>query len=176
MFLLYCFAALPRREVKRKHLGDNAANFTVNLQFVLFIVCVRTNVIRFNSEGINTKKYIQKAEIRGKVNYSTDQDQNASHTVKLGIYDKTTGVLISKEVLLGRDPTWKVFMVRSAVVRWLRSPHTIARVRVEVLPDSDAQKRVPKVLMHGGRSGPFLVVYTDTRLLQGVEDNPFIRE
>ena len=127
-------------------------------------------------EGINTKEYIQKAEIRAKVEYSTDQNRNASLPVKLGIYDKTTGVLISTEVLLGRDPTWKVFMVRSAVARWLRSPHTIPGVRIEVLADSDTQKPVPKVLMHSGRSGPFLVVYTDTRLLHGVEDNPFMRE
>ena len=127
-------------------------------------------------KGINTKEYIQKAEIRAKVEYSTDQDQNASYPVKLGLYDKTTGVLISTAVLLGRHPTWKVFMVRSAVVRWLRSPHTSHGVRIEVLADSATQKRVPKVLMHGGRSGPFLVVYTDARLLKGVEDSPFIRE
>ena len=167
VFILSCFAALPRREVKRKHLRNNAANFTVNLQFVLFIVCVRTNVIRFNSEGINIKEYIQKAEIRGKVNYSTDQDQNTSHPVKLGIYDKTTGVLISKEVLLGRDPTWKVFMVRSAAVRWLRFPLTISGARVEVLADSDAQKHVPILLMHGGRSEQFLVVCTRYKAIAG---------
>ena len=52
-------------------------------------------------EGINTKEYIQKAEIRAKVEYSTDQDRNASLPVKLGIYDKTTGVLISTGILLG---------------------------------------------------------------------------
>jgi len=140
-------------------------------------VCVKTNVIRFNMKGINAKEYIQKAEIRAKVEYSTDQDQNASHPVKLGLYDKTAGVLISKAVLHGRDPTWTVFMVPSAdVARWLRSPHTIPEVRVEVLADSDKQKPVPKVLMHGGSSGPFLVVYTDARRLHGVEDSPFIRD
>ena len=147
------------------------------MRFVLLAVCVKTNVIRLNMKGINTKEYIQKAEIRAKVEYSTDQDQNASHPVKLGLYDKTAGVLISTAVLLGRDPTWTVFMVRSAVVRWLnRSQHTIHEVRVEVLGDSDAQKPVPKVLMHGGKSGPFLVVYTDAKLLRSVEDSPFTRE
>lgn len=157
-------------------------NFVINslmpiCTLFFFIVCVKTNVIRFNMKGINTKEYIQKAEIRAKVEYSTDQDHNASHPVKLGLYDKTTGGLISTAVLLGRDPTWKVFMVRSAVVRWLnRSQHTIPEVRVEVMAESDTQKPVPKVLMHGGRSGPFLVVYTDARLLRGVEDSPFIRE
>ena len=127
-------------------------------------------------KGINTKEYIQKAEIRVKVEYSTDQHHNASHSVKLGLYDKITGVLISQAVLRGRDPTWKVFMVRSAVVRWLRSAHTIHGVQVGVLADSETQKPAPKVLMHGGQSGPFLVVYTDGRLLRGVEDSPFIRE
>lgn len=127
-------------------------------------------------KGINTKEYIQMAEIRAKVVCSSDQDQNVSHPVKLGLYDKMTGELISQAILCGTDPTWKVFMVRSAAVRWLRSPYTIHGVQVEVMADTKAQKTVPKVLMHGGRSGPFLVVYTDGRLLHGVDDSPFIRE
>lgn len=127
-------------------------------------------------KGINAKEYVQKAEIRAKVEYSNDQDHNASHPVKLGLYDKITGVLISQAVLRETHPTWKIFRVRSAVVRWLRSPHSIHGVRVEVVADSETQKPAPKVFMHGGKSGPFLVVYTDGRLLHGVEDSPFIRE
>ena len=145
--------------------------------FALFVVVdVKTNATRFNIKGINPKEYIQKAEIRIKVVHSVGQDQNASYPVNLGLYDKMTGKLVSQAVLLGTEPTWKVFMVRSAVVRWLRSPHTNHGVQVKVMSDTVEQKAVPKVLMYGGSSGPFMVVYTDGRRLQDVEGGAFLRE
>ncbi|KAL9963315.1 hypothetical protein ACROYT_G032507 [Oculina patagonica] len=139
-------------------------------------VDVKTNVIRFNMKEINPKEYIQKAEIHVKVVHSANKDQNASHAVNLGLYDKMTGELISQTILLGTEPAWKVFMVRTAVVRWLRSPYTNHGVQVEIMTDSGKRKPVPKVLMNGDRSGPFLVVYTDGRRLQGVEGSAFLRD
>lgn len=127
-------------------------------------------------KGINPKEYIQKAEIRVKVVHSTDQDQNASHSVKLGLYDKMTGKLVSQAILLGTEPTWKVFLARSVVARWLRSPYTNNGVQVEIMADTVEKKRVPKVFMYGDSSGAFMVVYTDGRRLQGVEGIVFLRE
>ena len=127
-------------------------------------------------KGINLKEYIQKAEIRVKVVRSSGQAQNVSHPVILGLYDNMTGELISKATLLGTEPTWTMFMVRSAVVKWLRSPQINHGVQVAVLADTEQPKTVLKVRMYGGRSGPFMVVYADGRGLQGVEDRAFLRE
>lgn len=145
------------------------------ISFFILVDGKTKNVIRFNMKEINLKEFIQKAEIRVKVVLSAGQDQSASHRVRLGLYDNMTGDLISKATLLGTEPTWAVFMVRSALVRWLRSPQTNHEVQVEVLADTEESNTVPKVFMYGGRS-PFMVVYADGRRLQSVEDGVLLKE
>ena len=137
--------------------------------------------MRFNVNGINSKEYVQKAEIRIKIFHLPVKDPNAVHLASLGLYDERTGKLISKPVLQGADPTWIVFtLVRSAIARWFRSPDTIHEVQIKVVTDYKAKDTVPEVMIcngtNGEPNGPYMVVYTDERLLQGAEDSPFLRK
>ena len=137
--------------------------------------------MRFNVNGINSKEYVQKAEIRIKIFHLPGQDPNAVHLASLGLYDERTGKLISKPVLQGAGTTWIVFTLdRSAVARWFLSSDTIHEVQIKVVTDYMAKDTVPEVMIYNGTNGepngPFMVVYTDERLLQGAEDSPFLRK
>ena len=139
--------------------------------FYFCLVDVKSKVIRFNTKGINPREYIQKAEIRVKAVHYAGQDVNPDQPVKLGLYERMTGNLISQASFRGTEPTWIVFMVRSAVYRWLRYPFTNLGVRIQVMADSRTRRTVPVVSIYSGRNGPFMVVYTDGRRLHGVEDS-----